>query len=78
MTGRAVSLPVGMSPVATEDHSAIEVELGTAGRGVFVTFVSIRGKRFITVGLTSAKARALAKTLTQAADASDHNAEPTK
>lgn len=62
--------------VKLSDRYSIEVATGYGGRGVFLTPMTTRGSRVVTIALGEVGARRLADVLRQAADAS-HQSERT-
>lgn len=51
-------------------EDSIEIATGFGGRGVFLTVISKRGSRMVTISLGETGAQRLAKSLQQAGDAS--------
>lgn len=56
--------------VVFHGEDSIEVATGYSGRGVFLTVLSKRGSRVVTISLGETGALRLAKVLTQAGEAS--------
>lgn len=63
--------------VVFHGEDSIEVALGFGGRGVFLTVISKRGSRMVTISLGETGALRLAKSLQQAGEASLVNSRKT-